>query len=268
MQQYPDAAPVRDGRALKWLDCLDACVRDAAVSRGAREVQYPVLLARDALERAEYSRAFPHLLMSASCANGGTDADAADWSATPEPTEWCLSPAVCYHTYVQLAGCVVRSPMIVTARGRCFRRERHTAPGIRQIEFEMREVVLVGPRAWVDDSAETIARDIEGLARGVGLCGTWETAEDPFFLPSAGGKALMQRMMKLKLEYVLTGEKLPVASVNRHNTFFGDRFQITTPDGAAAYTACIAVGLDRWCQHARHDAAESDDDLRRLSVHV
>lgn len=262
MQQYPEAAPVRDGRALERLDGLDALVRDAAIARGAREVQYPVLVARQALERAEYSRAFPHLLMSASCANGRTEADAPEWSGPHEPTEWCLSPAVCYHTYVDLAGCVVHRPMIVTARGRCFRHERHTAPGIRQVEFEMREVVLVGPRAWVDDSAETIARDIEGLARGVGLCGTWETAEDPFFLPVASGKALMQRMMRLKLEYVLCGDRLPVASVNRHGTFFADRFHITTPDGAPAYTACVAVGLDRWCRHARADAAEDSDDLR------
>lgn len=259
---YLQAAPVRDGEELCWLDRLDALVRTAAIAHGAREVQYPVLIAREALEHAEYPQAFPHLLMSASCRGRHPVGDGFALSAVSEPTEWYLSPAVCYHTYVELAGRVVRDPVAVTARGRCFRHECHTAPGVRQVEFEMREIVLIGPGGWVDAAAEAVRRDVEALARGVGLDGAWEAAEDPFFLPSAGGRALMQRLMTLKHEYVLRGETLAVASVNRHMTFFGDRFQITTPDGAPAHTACVAVGLDRWWQHARRNNGEAVHDLR------
>ena len=47
------------------LDRIDARVRGLAASMGAREMQYPALIAREVLEQAEYTQAFPHLLMSA-----------------------------------------------------------------------------------------------------------------------------------------------------------------------------------------------------------
>ena len=167
-------------------------------------------------------------------------------------TEWCLSPAVCYHTYAQMARSVIREGVAVTARGKCFRRESGTSPGVRQVEFEMREIVLLGPPSWVDESAERAKEQVELLARDMGLSGDWQVAEDPFFLPSAAGKALMQRLMQVKREYQLDEGHLAVASVNRHGAFFGQRFAITTPTGNPIHTACIAVGLDRWWHHTHH----------------
>jgi uncharacterized protein YxjI len=123
---------------------------------------------------------------------------------------------------------------------------------VRQIEFEMREIVLLGPSFWVDEWAERAKEQIELLARDLGLSGDWQVAEDLFFLPIAEGKALMQRLMKVKREYQLDEGHLAVASVNRHGAFFGQRFEITTPTGDPVHTACIAVGLDRWCRYAYH----------------
>jgi hypothetical protein len=37
-----------------------------------------------------------------------------------------------------------------------------------------------------------------------------------------------------------------VASIDRHRSFFGQRFSIRTSDGAFAHSACIAFGLERW----------------------
>jgi hypothetical protein len=124
--------------------------------------------------------------------------------------------------------------------------------GRRQIEFEMRELVLLGPAAWVDASADAARGAVDTVARGMSLAGEWHAAEDPFFLPAAGGKGLMQRLLKLKVELQWPGAGgLALASVNRHGTFFGQRFDITTPGGQPVHTACVAVGLDRWAQHAQ-----------------
>jgi seryl-tRNA synthetase len=248
---YPQSAPARTRDELDLLDRIDARVRDLAVSIGAREMQYPALIARDVLERAEYPQAFPHLLMSASriglLENGDIEKPG---SGSPIMTDWCLSPAVCYHTYAQLARRRLEGPAVITARGRCFRAERDSAPGIRQIEFEMREIVLLGAPAWIDASAEMAKLAIETVGREVGLAGEWEVAEDPFFLPAAAGKALMQRLLKVKLEYQWPGVGgLALASINQHGNFFGRRFDIATPDGEPVHTMCIAVGLDRWAHH-------------------
>jgi seryl-tRNA synthetase len=222
-----------------------------ALSFGGREAQYSALIAADVLNRAEYPRAFPHLLLSAARYHS-SDVAARQPPTKRAATMWCLSPAVCYHTYAQLAGTALPEPMVLTARGTCFRHERRCSPGIRQVEFAMREVVLLGPARWVLESADTIARAIESLARELRLDGHWRVATDPFFLAAARGKAALQRLTKAKHEYQLRGNtKLAIASVNRHGTFFSQRFQITAVDGARVHSACIAVGLDRWSHAAR-----------------
>jgi hypothetical protein len=213
-------------------DGIDAEVEWIARELGARGMHYPVLIGRQALERAGYHESFPHLLMSATAMSGDTP--------------WCLSPAVCYHVYEELMGRTLLQPQTITARGTCFRAEQQTVPGIRQIEFEMREIIFLGPQYWVNTQIVVAVSRLTGLARRLGLPGTWEPAEDPFFLPAASGKALMQRLLGVKEEY--RSQDVALASINRHGSFFGERFSICTDDGPA-HTACLAVGLDRWSAH-------------------
>ena len=221
------------------LENIDGALRTWALHGLVDEEVYPVLIAADTLRRAEYDRAFPHLLMSA----------AVNEEESLAPAGHFLSPAVCYHAYASLEGRCVNNGMTITARGRCFRNEDPTqlVPGRRQIEFEMREVVLVGERDWIESQLVTVRDDVACIASSFGLEGAWEAASDPFFLPSAGGKAAMQRLLGTKLEFCLpSAAGLAVASINRHGSFFGDRFHITATGGAPAHTACIAFGLDRW----------------------
>jgi len=250
METYHTSAPVRQARELAHLGCLDGHLLDLAVAIGALERQYPVLIAREALERAEYPRAFPHLLVAAAPLLA-PDRDPSrllerDNLAAPQ---WMLSPAVCYHVYAELAATELLAPTVVTARGRCFRHEASVRPGVRQLEFEMREIVLAGPKEWVEERAEEARGRLETLARSLGLAGTWQVAEDPFFLPAAQGKALLQRLTETKWEYQSRDSDpsgLALASVNRHGSFFGERFGITDRDGRPIHTACLAIGLDRW----------------------
>jgi hypothetical protein len=128
----------------------------------------------------------------------------------------------------------------------------------------MRELVFLGPADWVETFADAARCAIEVMANEMGLPGRWQTAEDPFFLPAASGKALMQRLLQLKVEYQWPGPGgLALASVNRHGTFFGQRFNITTPDGRAVHSACVAVGLDRWAHHARWSDEGHDKETAR-----
>jgi hypothetical protein len=248
----PTAAPTRTAAEAAVLDDVDRRVRAIALALGGRDMQYPSLIARPILERAEYPQAFPHLLMSASRTHLPDGAESGTRVNRQRRTAWCLSPAVCYHTYAELAEVCLDRPAIVTARGTCFRAESTTAPGVRQIEFSMREIVFAGAAAWVERSLESARLQVDALARGLGLAGEWRVAEDPFFLPRVNAKAVMQRLLKVKLEYqAIADGGLALASVNRHGAFFGNRFAITTADGDPVHTACLAVGLDRWAQHPR-----------------
>jgi hypothetical protein len=124
----------------------------------------------------------------------------------------------------------------------------------------MREIGFAGPAAWVDAEVDAASRRVEALARSLGLRGEWRAAEDPFFIPLAEGKALMQRLLKVKVEYQsLDYGGLALASVNRHGPFFSRRFQIAAASGEPVHTACVAVGLDRWSKHAERRAPAVED---------
>jgi hypothetical protein len=168
---------------------------------------------------------------------------------------WCLSPAVCYHVYCSLAGQTINAPAIVTSAGRCFRNEATTEAGRRQIEFDMREIVMLGPGDWVRTTAIACQKRLAQIAQSFNLAGTWRVAEDPFFLPRAAGQALMQHLKESKLEFCLQ-DGLAVASVNFHGDFFATRFELRDASGNFIHTACVAAGLDRWASSSKAAATE------------
>ena len=248
IRQFPLAAPLKHGSAIARVEGIDRQLIAIADVAGGRESQYPTLIDRDVLERAEYSRGFPHLLMLAGAvANIDAVVSGTERAVPYADSSWCLSPAVCYHVYAELAGRRLEAPLMVTARGQCFRHESACAPYVRQLEFGMREFVLLGSRQWVRRTMQSVACQVESLAITLGLRGTWQPASDPFFLPSAQGKALMQRLRHVKREYCSDAPAgLALASVNDHQMFFGERFSITSGDREPVHSACIAIGLDRW----------------------
>jgi hypothetical protein len=73
---------------------------------------------------------------------------------------------------------------------------------------------------------------------------TVETATDPFFDPN-GARTVMQKLFPVKEEFLFGGD-LAIASVNFHRNFFGEKCRIGRPDGSAAYTGCVAFGIERW----------------------
>jgi hypothetical protein len=226
---------------------IDFQLRTWALDAGGDERNFPVLIAGDTLRRAEYPDAFPQLLMAATVA---ADPGKPFEQENTLLVDSFLSPAVCYHAYAQLAGLTLERGVTLTARGHCFRNEDPAAlaPGRRQMEFQMRELILIGDGGWIERRLAVLKPGVEVLASTLGLEADWQPANDPFFLPRAHGKAHMQRLLGTKIELCLP-DGLAVASINRHRTFFGERFSIRTRDGAPASSACIAFGLDRWAAH-------------------
>lgn len=233
-------------KPLIHLSDIDQRLRQWAFTHSAEEQQYNVLMPEATLRKAGYHEAFPHLLMTASIKE-----EPIAEKETLKSAGWCLSPAVCYHTYAALETQHLESGVRITAKGHCFRNEEisELRPGRRQVEFQMRELVLVGSAAWIQTELEGIQEELRGIAKEYQLDGAWEAASDPFFLPVAKGKAHMQKLLGTKLEYCLP-DGLSIASINRHGDFFGKRFSITAASGDPAHSACIAFGLDRWASQA------------------
>jgi hypothetical protein len=252
------ATPVRNAAAIEVAQDMDAALCRLAADFGAEERRYPALIDFPTLRRTGYHEAFPQLLLAAAELHDPA-ADAARLLAASNlaAPRWCLAPAVCLHVYAEWAGRTLSAPLVVTARGRCFRNEESTFPGERQIEFEMREIVFAGSAAWLKQIVPQVQGGVESLAGHYHLAGNWEIAEDPFFLPQAQGKAYVQRLKETKWEY-RASDGLALASVNWHESFFGTRFSLTDATGEPIHTACVAVGLDRWLSRSRLAPVERD----------
>ena len=87
------------------------------------------------------------------------------------------------------------------------------------------------------------------LNERLGLPATSNVASDPFF--GKGGRLLAanQRAQKLKFEVLVPviseSDPTAVCSFNFHQDHFGINFEIKTPDGMVANTACLGFGLER-----------------------
>ena len=247
------------GETLSRLNHIDALVADLCSGELAEEWRVPQALPLEVLARADYFASFPQWLTLASHLGGddnalervATSADPACEAANAAaPASAALPPAVCYHVYAALAGCTIEARRVVTAQGCCWRHEGDRfEPLARGWAFTMRELVCIGTeqecRAFRERGI-AIARELAGA---LGLPGRIEQAEDPFFAPTARGRALLQRFRSLKHELRLAigdGETTAAASFNLHERFFGEAFDIRLPDGEPAHTACVAFGLERW----------------------
>jgi hypothetical protein len=221
------------------LTSIDSAIQRWSKTLGCVQASVSSLFPIADLRQAGYFEAFPQLVLLAQPA-AGTD------------TEFALAPAVCYHLFARLANSQLNQPVHWTARGFCYRNESIRIPGRRQTEFQMREVVIIGKPNYVLGQLTAAEAFISELGRTVGLDGHWAVADDPFFCGTARGRALMQKLLQPKREFCLP-DGLAIASTNRHQAFFTERFAIQSDAPATKlHSGCVAFGLDRWA-HAIRD---------------
>jgi len=247
------------GAVVSLLREIESALLEIARGETSDEWIAPAGVAFETLERANYFASFPQWLTAASHLSGDESVLAAiAGSAAPAerarealaPADVVLPPAVCYNTYAALADSTIGAPVIMTAQGTCWRHEgsRHV-PLQRGWAFTMREIVCVGAerdvKGFIDRSVEMVG----ALERALGLdCGL-VAASDPFFAPTARGRAALQRIKALKHELQFRfadGSPLAIASFNDHELFFGEAFGIRLADGAPAWSGCVAFGIERW----------------------
>ncbi|MDL5206216.1 hypothetical protein [Streptomyces sp. ALI-76-A] len=238
---------------LRLLRAFDSLVLSWAQQLGAQERRYPFLLRPRDLEDIDYYENFPHLGLAATTADPErlkelrADAEG-PLEALPtgvlNDAALALPSAACYSVYFHLRGQTLPAPENrVSTLATCFRNETHYEGLRRLLGFSMREIVFVGT---ADGATQHLTRTQElvlGLAERLGLKVETQVATDPFF-DRNGSRAKMQRLFPVKEEFVVDG--LAIGSVNYHRNFFGERCEISLPDGTPASTSCCAFGLERW----------------------
>ena len=220
-------------------------------------VRFPPILNRRHFAQSGYLASFPHLAGTVHSFEG-TDrmhgellravAQGQDWSGTFPATDVVLTPAACYPVYPLVAGQLPASGRLFDVMSYCFRHEPSEQAERMQM-FRMREFVRAADpetvMAWREVWRSRASQVVEALQ----LDTRSDVAADPFF--GRGGVLLAesQRDQRLKIEILAPVSSddcnTAIISLNYHQNHFGERFAITTADGAIAHTSCVGFGLER-----------------------
>ena len=247
------------GPVVSVLREIESALADLARAETSNEWLAPAGVSFETLERAQYFASFPEWLTAASHLSGedaameqiaASASPGASARASLAPADVALPPAICYNTYAAHADSTIASPVIMTAQGTCWRHEGERLAALeRGWAFTMREIVCIGTQYDVKEFLDRSVERVSALERALGLDCELIPASDPFFAPTARGRAALQRIKGLKHELQFrypNGQPLAIASFNDHELFFGDAFAISLSDGTPAWSGCVAFGLERW----------------------
>jgi threonyl-tRNA synthetase len=253
------------------LQQLEKIFVDWASLTQAASIRYPALIHVSDLDRLNYFRNFPHLVLCACVVDGSAheshghrkeDIALLDHGELQD-AEFCLPPAACYNVYLSLRGQRLAATRHVTTVANCFRNEDYY-DGLKRLRaFTLREIVCVGTAEDVKAHLMRYRAITLEFFSHLGLPIEMEHASDPFF-DKAGTAARAARIFPTKEEVLYRGE-LAIASLNYHRRFFGERCEISVGDGPA-HTGCVGFGLERWIQAlAEHFGADVERILAALS---
>jgi seryl-tRNA synthetase len=238
---------------------FDALVSRTAAPESPEPLCFPPVVPREQLETSGYLGSFPHLAGTVFAFDGDEQEAAAqhdlasrheDWSGYQTMSEMVLTPAACYPLYPAIAA---RGPLpeggltLDTGDAYVFRREPSNDPARMQI-FHMREIVRIADADTVVEWRLGWRARAEELLRGLGLELELDIANDPFFGRVGRLLAAQQREQELKWELLapVAGDTpTAIASSNYHQDHMGHTYGITTADGGAAHTGCMAFGEER-----------------------
>ena len=217
---------------------------------------FPPIMAREDFLLTDYLRSFPDLVGSIDVFAGG-DAEhkellaeleeGRDWTKSLTPAEVVLSSSICHSLYGTLPTEIPAGGLLHECCGFAFRHEPSIDPA-RMQSFRMYEFVLVGtPEEAVAHRDRWLQIGLDSLG-ALGLPVRSDTANDPFFGRVGRMLAANQLNAELKYEVVidLTDAKpTAISSANYHEDHFGLPFEMRTPDGEIAHSACFGYGLER-----------------------
>lgn len=251
----PEGQASFGGELLELYRRLDRSFVRLAQDCAAKEFKFPSHLPATTLEKLDYFHGFPHLItmpvtlerseenLEAFRQNRGLK-DGSIPVTRLAPLRHVATPAACYHFYQFYQGTALEVPLYLTTAATCNRCEDYYEPLQRQWNFNMREIVCIGPAETVKKFLATHEEKVTALASANGLDFTWTDATDPFFKPAQNLKHLAQQLDPVKKEMVFGGS-LAIGSVNFHRNYFGEAFGITI-NGETAFSGCVAFGLERW----------------------
>ncbi|MFD0697455.1 amino acid--ACP ligase [Paenibacillus sp. GCM10027628] len=251
---YENDGSVRRDIAVLLIDHLDALFVKHTGHAHPELRSYPSLIPLNSLEKCSYIPYFPQNIHLVSEFPHQMEAlervkETSDLQGNARLSPYALSPAVCFHCYEELSGRRLSEPVLLTARGLCFRHEAAWRLGKHRLnEFSMREVVIFGSGEYVESIRMKLMNDVWNLFVDLGLTGKIETASDPFYFSEDAAKSQHQLMANTKYELVvaLGDENFSIASFNHVGDSLCKPFDVCDSGNKPLNSGCVAFGIDRW----------------------
>ncbi len=256
----PASAAGLYGRTGTFEDVVEGIGRvlRAAGPAGVPRYRFPPVLALADFDRTDYLASFPHLAGAVHTFRGddrdhaamlGARAAGQPWDSWLTPASTALVSAACHPAYPMLTGQLPTDGALLDVQGYCFRHEPAVDPA-RMQAFRQHEFVRVGsPDQAAQHRDDWVQRGGQVLD-DLGLSWNAVAANDPFFGRAGRLLAAGQERGNLKTELVVRlygdlDDGTAVVSCNCHRDHFGRAFDIRTPDGQPAHSACVGFGLER-----------------------
>lgn len=246
------------GRFEGIIEAFESYVTKMGEDFNPEVVRFPPVINRSTYLSTDHIETFPDLMGSIHSFHGkekdhikmvNKKQDGEDWTTELEATDMMMVPAACYPLYPTAADTVLpEEGRLVDLRAFVFRHEPSDDPARMQI-FRQREYVKLGTPEQALNHRNYWLKKAEEIHLSLGLDVKPIVANDPFF--GRGGRVMAATQKEQELKYELVApvaseEKLTaITSSNYHMDHFGLEFNIQTPDGEKAHTACVGFGLER-----------------------
>lgn len=258
VEQYGTGCILLSELGQKLFDFFDQNFLDIISDLSPVHKQFPTLLPLNVVEDTKYLHSSPQYLLFCSKLNESLDEYNQveekyanhELSDTLNSPEFALSPSACFHLFGYLYGKSLKKENVFTLRQNVFRNEgRFNWKELTRLQdYNVREIVMIGSRDYVNSTRELILTRAEKLFDDLGMNYSISVASDPFVMPTMQGYKRIQKFNKVKYElgmYVNKETTVACASFNLHGTTFSSKFKFHAENTDVTESACIGFGIER-----------------------
>jgi len=255
---------VLQGQFLKLFQYFNEYWRKKALELGAVEQDNPAVWPAGLYRDINYIAEFPHqIILATPVKQHNADLTAMaqkyakkkafahiDITEHMAPSEFGLQNAVCDTCYYVMRGKRAFENTLFTTYNKVFRNECSETNSLdRLTSFSVRDIMFVGDQKFVMLQRQKMIELTIEFLDWLDLDSSIAAANDPFFTDESMIKAVYQNASELKYELLaklpFSGKELAVGSINLHQDFFGQAFDITLPDGGYVWSGCLGIGFER-----------------------
>jgi seryl-tRNA synthetase len=257
IHKYADGVFSFTGDILKLFKYFSSSFLNLALKLNSYEKLYPTLLPVEFFKKTSYIKSSPqHVMFCCDIIEGyefisniASHLDADCLKDDLSMALFTLSPAACFHSYIEYENRRIDRSFTLTFEQKVFRNEgRFNWDGFGRLrDYTVREIVFFGDDEYVRQQRKRAMDLSVSLLQAFNLNGQLISSSDPFIIPEMQRYKKVQVAENSKYELKLStgADNLACASFNLHGGSFTKPFDIHVNDFKTV-SGCVGFGIERW----------------------